>query len=58
LGSDWKGKSSPLVYAFAMLSAFWSPLLAQGLYALVALVWLIPDRRIEKSLVTKEGQAG
>ena len=58
LGSDWKGKSSPMVYAFAMLSAFWSPPLAQGLYALVALIWLIPDRRIEKALATKEGQAG
>jgi len=31
-------------------AAFWSPALAQGVYALVALVWLIPDRRIEKAL--------
>jgi len=58
LGNDWKGKSSPMVYAFAMLSAFWSPPLAQGLYALVALIWLIPDRRIEKALVAKEDRAG
>ncbi|MFB0936953.1 MAG: TMEM175 family protein [Propionivibrio sp.] len=58
LGGDWKGKSSPMVYAFAMLSAFWSPSLAQGLYALVALIWLIPDRRIEKVLVKREEQAG
>jgi len=58
LGSDWKGKSSPMVYAVAMLLAFWSPSLAQGLYALVALIWLIPDQRIEKALVAKDGQAG
>jgi len=58
LGSDWKGKSSPIVYAIAMMSAFWSPSLALGLYTLVALIWLIPDRRIEKVLAAKEGQAG
>jgi uncharacterized membrane protein len=50
LGRDWKGKSSPVVYAVAMVAAFWSPSMAQGLYALVALVWLIPDRRIERAL--------
>jgi uncharacterized membrane protein len=53
LGGDWKGKSSPVVYAVAVLAAFWSPSLAQGLYALVALVWLIPDPRIEKALAGK-----
>lgn len=50
LGRDWKGKSSPLVYASAMLLACLSPSLAQAMYALVALFWLIPDRRIEKAL--------
>ncbi|HXE40022.1 MAG TPA: TMEM175 family protein [Azonexus sp.] len=50
LGSDWKGKLSPAVYALAVVAAFWSPSLAQGLYVLMALVWLIPDRRIEKAL--------
>jgi uncharacterized membrane protein len=53
LGKDWKGKSSPVVYAAAMLTAFWSPPLAQGLYVLVALVWLIPDSRIEKALAAR-----
>ncbi|MBS1227764.1 MAG: hypothetical protein H6R17_1041 [Proteobacteria bacterium] len=57
LGSDWKGKSSPIVYAVAMLLAFWSPSLAQGLYALVALIWLIPDQRIEKALLDKKTRA-
>jgi len=50
LGSDWKGKSSPVAYAAAVILAFWSPLLAQGIYVLVALIWLIPDRRIEVAL--------
>lgn len=47
VGSDWKGKSSPTIYLIATLSTFWSPWLAQGLYVLVALLWLVPDRRIE-----------
>jgi len=47
VGSDWKGKSSPLIYLIATLSTFWSPSLAQVLYVLVALLWLVPDRRIE-----------
>src|SRR5512145_848580 len=58
LGSDWKGKASPTAYAVAVLLAFWSPSLAQGLYVLVALIWLIPDPRIEKALAGKEVQAG
>ena len=43
-------KSSPLIYLIATLSTFWSPWLAQGLYMLVALLWLVPDRRIENVL--------
>lgn len=58
LGSDWKGKLSPAVYALAVVMAFWSPSLAQGLYVLMALVWLIPDRRIEKALAGEGSQAG
>lgn len=58
LGSDWKGKLSPAVYALAVVTAFWSPSLAQGLYVLVAMIWLIPDRRIEKALAGKESPAG
>ena len=54
LGNDWKGKSSPVVYAVGIVSAAWSPMLAQSLYVLMALVWLIPDTRIEKALATTE----
>jgi uncharacterized membrane protein len=47
---DWQGKSSPLIYLAAILIAFWSPRTAQVLYILVALIWLVPDRRIERVL--------
>jgi uncharacterized membrane protein len=47
---DWQGKSSPLIYLAAILIAFWSPRTAQALYILVALIWLVPDRRIERVL--------
>ncbi|HZV54418.1 MAG TPA: TMEM175 family protein [Rhodocyclaceae bacterium] len=50
VGSDWKGKMSPLIYLIAIPTAFWSPWLSQALYVLVALVWLVPDRRIENAL--------
>ena len=54
VGSDWKGKLSPLIYVIAILMAYWSQWVSQGLYVLVALVWLVPDRRIEKALAGKE----
>jgi uncharacterized membrane protein len=51
VGGDWKGKVSPLLYVTGIASAFWSPLLAQAVYLLVALLWFIPDRRIENTLI-------
>jgi uncharacterized membrane protein len=53
VGKDWKGKASPLLYVAAMVSAFWSPWLAQAIYVLVALIWLVPDRRIERAINTQ-----
>ena len=50
IGNDWKGKLSPVLYLVAMFLAFASPWMANGLYALVALIWLVPDRRIERVL--------
>lgn len=48
VGRDWKGKASPLFYvAGILLSLFSLPMLAQAVYVLVALLWLVPDRRIE-----------
>jgi uncharacterized membrane protein len=50
VGRDWKGKLSPVFYALGIALAFWSPAVSQLLYLLVALMWFIPDRRIEKVL--------
>ena len=50
LGRDLKGKLSPLLCAMAIGSAFVHPGIAYILYLLVALMWLIPDRRIERAL--------
>lgn len=44
---DWKGRLSPVLYAAAILFAFWWKWISLGLYVVVALMWLIPDRRIE-----------
>jgi uncharacterized membrane protein len=48
LGSDLKGKLSPLLYTAGIALAFVSPWLSMGLYVLVAIMWLVPDRRIEE----------
>jgi uncharacterized membrane protein len=54
LGSDWKGKLSPVIYLAAMPLAFLNPWISAALYAFAALLWLIPDRRIERVLETHE----
>jgi uncharacterized membrane protein len=48
IGRDWKGKASLLAYAGGIALAFFQPVLADGLYLLVAMMWLLPDPRIEK----------
>ncbi len=47
LGRDWKGKLSPLLYAAGIVLSFVEPRLASGLYIFVALMWLVPDRRLK-----------
>src|SRR5208283_3227931 len=50
LGSDVKGKISPILYVAGIVLAFVSPWISIAIYALVAVMWLVPDRRIEKTL--------
>lgn len=50
IGKDVKGKLSVLIYAVAILLSFVDQRIALALYVLVAFMWLIPDRRIEKAL--------
>ena len=55
IGNDWKGRLSPLIYATAILCAFQWRWLSMSLYVLVALIWLLPDRRIENALAERRG---
>jgi hypothetical protein len=50
LGADLKGKASPVFYPRALGAAFYAPWIAQAIYVGVALLWLVPDRRIERAL--------
>lgn len=50
VGRDIKGKLSSVLYAIAIPGAFLRPWIAGGLYVVVALMWLVPDRRIERVL--------
>jgi len=52
IGRDWKGKLSPVIYIVAIALAFVSSWIAIALYTLVAIIWLVPDRRIERALST------
>jgi uncharacterized membrane protein len=53
VGKDWKGKLSIAAYLAAIPLAFVSPRISNGLYAAVAVVWLVPDRRIERVLMKR-----
>jgi uncharacterized membrane protein len=50
IGNDFKGKASIILYLTSMISAFWMPVISGIIYGLVAMMWLIPDTRIEKAM--------
>jgi len=54
VGNDRKGKISILLYLAGILLAFVNPLIADAIYATVAMIWLVPDRRIESQLKAGE----
>ena len=56
VGRDLKGKLSPVLYVIAIIAAFFVPWVAGALYVLVAALWLVPDRRIERALAGGKGQ--
>lgn len=58
VGGDLKGNLSPVLYLTAIGAAFFAQWLSLTLYALVALMWLIPDRRIETALAKEQAEAG
>ena len=51
MGRNFKGKISPVIYAAAIALAFVNSWLAFGLYVLVAVIWFVPDRRIERIVI-------
>ena len=53
VGRDWKGKLSPVLYVAAIVATLLSPVISQLMFVAVALIWLIPDRRIENVLPRK-----
>jgi len=56
-GKDWKGKSSPIFYAAGIITSFYQPWIAQALYVFVALIWLIPDQRLERLISEAEQES-
>ncbi len=58
IGRDLKGKLSPILYAFAIPLAFVCQWIAGAIYVLVALIWLVPDRRIERAIRAERGSSG
>ena len=48
VGRDLKGKLSPFAYLTGIVFAFYQPWVSIAMYVLVAIVWLVPDRRIER----------
>lgn len=58
IGSDIKGKISPILYVIAILLAFVDHWISDAIYIIVALLWLIPDRRIERTLASRAPSGG
>jgi uncharacterized membrane protein len=52
IGRDWKGRLSPVLYIVAIIAALNAPSIGQAVLVIAALIWLIPDRRVEKRLAT------
>ena len=56
VGGDLKGNLSPILYLIAILAAFRWRWISNAIYVLVALIWLIPDRRIERALARESAE--
>jgi uncharacterized membrane protein len=55
IGRDWKGKLSPVLYSVAVLATLLSSWIGQAILVIAALMWFIPDTRIEKRLAMQNG---
>jgi uncharacterized membrane protein len=54
VGRDWKGKSSPILYIIGIGLSFYNEWLSGAVYIFVAMMWLIPDKRIERTIAHME----
>ncbi len=54
LGPDWKGRLSPVLYIVGIGLSLYRPWIACALYTLVALIWIVPDRRIERAVMARQ----
>lgn len=54
IGRDWKGRLSPLLYVIVIIAAARSSWIAHAVLVIAALIWLIPDRRIERHLAISQ----
>ena len=50
VGKDYKGKASPILYLIAIVFSFYNEWIAGAIYVFVALMWLVPDKRIERTI--------
>jgi TMEM175 potassium channel family protein len=57
IGRDWKGKASPVLYVLGVGFAAYLAPISQAIYVLVALIWIVPDRRIERQLIKPDSDA-
>ena len=55
LGDDFKGKISPILYAAGIILAFVNHWVSLGIYIFVALIWVVPDKRLESRIVSRIG---
>ncbi len=56
IASDFKGKISPVLYVCAIGFAFLSPIISDALIVLVAILWIVPDRRYERAIASREDE--
>lgn len=57
IGYDIKGKASPILYMTAIILSFYYPWGSAGIYIFVALMWLVPDKRIEKTIYRNQNES-
>ncbi len=54
VGKDWKGKTSLLMYGLGIATSYFMPVISLVIYLFVAIIWLVPDKRIEQVLAAEE----